>query len=149
MTKKARKRKISNKDKISRFFEEMEWMFGVNNHERIIAFKKEDCENEDGDSVTAEITYDEEYQRVKISIYPTFLKCTLAEQRKMLLHELCHIITLPSKTRAYAILDGQAVTKNELMRINEKATSQVENLLHNLLKGNLRYAVKAYNNYLE
>lgn len=150
MAKKIKRvKRVSKKDRVLRFLEEMEWMFGINTHDRVVAFREKDCENDDGADIAAEIHYNQEYQNVKITIYPCFLEHTLEEQRKMLLHELCHVITLPSKTASHSLHAGNMVTTDEIRRINEEATSKIENMLHQLLKGNLKYAKTGYNNYLK
>lgn len=130
--------------RIQRFLDEIEWLFGVQNFEKHITLK-----NEDRDGVASEINYEKEYQRITIYIYPTFFRSSLDDQRKYLLHELCHIITLQSKNLAYKINDGKVVTFEEIRAENEEMTSKIENLLNGLLQDKLQYAKKAYRNYLK
>ncbi|MBE3122193.1 MAG: hypothetical protein IMZ53_01375 [Thermoplasmata archaeon] len=144
--KKKKKRDIQTR--IRNFFDEIDWMFQLNNFEKSIMFKKADEEEDGGDKI-AQVFYEADYQRVEISIWPVFSKKSLTFQRKVLLHELCHILTIPSKTAMREALEGNLVHKKEIQVINETETSKIENIIDLLLTGNLRYAKKAYANYLK
>jgi len=133
-----------NKKRILKFLEAMDWMFSLQNFTTELIFIK----NQKGQQ-TAEVFYDEKYQNIIIKIYPDFLEEEFINQRKILLHELCHSITLPSKTIFYDFIDGKAITKEQITEINEKATSQIENLLDSLLRNRLLYAKKAYADYIK
>ena len=108
-------------------------MFGIKYYDRGIVYKKEDK-----DGIAAEISYDEPYQRVTIYIYPSFFKETILDQKKALLHEFCHLITLPSKVLTYKIIDGGHVSFDEAKNENERATSKIENLIDALLNNRLK-----------
>lgn len=74
----------------------------------------------------------------------------MEEQRKMILHELCHTITLPSKILFYDFIDGnRTATKDQSLFLNERETSQIENIIDGLLQGKFKYATKAYAKYIE
>lgn len=130
--------------RIQKLLESLDWMFQINNLQRDMVLKEKDEENK-----AAEVVYDESYQNITINIYPCFFEHDLKNQRKMILHELCHTITLPSKLALHDFLDGKLVTPDAIYRINEKATSKIENLLDSLLRGKLQYASKAYKEYLK
>jgi hypothetical protein len=133
-----------NKTKrIVEFLGGIEWLFNVNGFEREIVLKEED-ENYIG----AEITFDEKYQRITITIYPQFFKETLQGQRKILLHELCHCLTMPQKLLACSLTEGDLVTLKQIKDENERATSRIENILDGLLRGRLKYAKEAYAGYI-
>ena len=140
-----KKKKIDKSKRIRDFFNAIDWMFQINNFSKVIEISKVDDPEEN--RTLAKITFDETYQQVTVTIYPDFYKQTVQDQRKCLLHELCHSITLPSKTALHHLLDGKLVTPDRIREINERETSQIENIIDQLLQGRLRYAVKAYQNY--
>lgn len=130
--------------RVQDFLESIDWFFALNNFDREIVIKEQDTDN-----IAAEFSFREEYQSVTVKIYPCFWTHSLADQRKMLLHELCHSITLPSKAVAYGLLDGKLTTFDRIKDINEEATSKIENMLDSLLRGRKTYAKKAYKDYLK
>lgn len=148
MKKKIKKtKKLSQKQtikKVTRFLDEIQWLFQINNFDRNLIIKKEEAGN-----LACEVTYEEDYQRITIRIFPCFFINSLQDQRKMILHELCHTITIPSKKIANDLLDGKLKTKDEIADINERATSQIENILDALLKGRSKYATQTYRNYIK
>jgi len=133
-----------NKGRILKFIDSFQWLFGVQNYSRTIVFEKEDY-----DDITAEITFNEKYQRIKIKLYPCFFKEPLEEQRKALLHEFCHVLTIPMKCLFSDFQDGKACTYETIKNTNERETSQIENILNGLLQGRLKYATTAYKNYIK
>lgn len=130
--------------RIRDFFDGLGFLFHLNNFDRTLKLMKED----DPRGFAATINYEEDYQRYVVSIYPSFLRHTLDEQRKMLLHELCHSITIPAKSAMNKMLDGQLITSLQAKEINEKATSQIENIFDMLLHGDPGYAFRTYEAYL-
>lgn len=144
-TKKKKKREPRKDKAILDFLNEIDWAFGLNVFEKKLVIEKEDDKN----NTAAEVEYRQDYQEIYITIYPRFFKQTKAAQRKILLHELCHSITLPSKTALHEFLEGKLVTPERIRQINEEETSKIENLLHCLLTKRLRYMREAYANYLK
>lgn len=139
-------KKAKVKKKILELLEAFDWIFAVQNYSRTIHFHKEDHEKE---GVAATILYIEEYSQIVIDVYPYFFELDAADQRKALLHELCHKITVPSKKLAMKLLDGKLVTPDEIQMINERTTSHIENILDKLLKGGLKFSRDAYKKYLD
>ena len=137
------KKKRKDLDRIKDFLEDMGWLFGTNNLEKKIVLKKEDK-----DGLLAEVTYEDDYQRMSLSIFPLFFKDKPQDQRKALLHEFCHYINHQLKIAAEDALNGKMITQDQITRANEQAASKVENLLHGLLQGIPAYAKKAYKDYL-
>jgi len=136
---------MTKKQRVINFVEEIQCMFSIQNFERKITFF-----DVASDNTQASFVFDEEYQRIDLKIYPIFFDQTLEEQRKVLLHELCHSFTNPQKQLTdNIIVDGLFVGKNQIHETCEKSTSQIENALDALLQGKLKYAVTAYNNYLK
>lgn len=141
----ARKNRTERqKKRIMKFLEDMQWLFQVQNYDRKLTLMKEN----DGDKC-AEVTFNEDYQRIKIKIYPCFFEETLVEQRKALLHEFCHTITIPMNKIMIDFIQGKSVTEETACNIHERSTSQIENILDGLLQGKLSYARRAYKNYLK
>lgn len=134
----------TNKKRITEFIDGIQWLFNINSFDREIIIKDKDEEER-----CAEITFREDYQSVTIRIYPTFFKETLYSQRKILLHELCHCITIPMKCLAYDLSNGILVTEKQIKEENERSTSRIENILDGLLQGRLKYAKDAYEKFVE
>ena len=141
-------KKRTIEQRVKQFLDEIDWMFQANCFERNVVFYKHDEQN-DGNDKIAEIYYDQKYQQIEVKIWPIFKKKSLRMQRKVLLHELCHIITIPAKIAMRKSIDGFLVHREEIETINETETSKIENIIDLLLTGNLRYAKKAYANYLK
>ena len=135
---------MKNEKKIMELLAQLDWLFGTAVMDRELLNIKED-----EDHKMAEVTYEENYQRIIIRLYPCFHAKSLQEQRKAILHEFCHCITLPSKHAMLNLLDGKLITNDQIEFINEKETSRIENLLDRLLKGELQFASKAYNQFLD
>jgi hypothetical protein len=144
MKKHILKKRSNNLSRVKKLLTEFDWLFGTQNYERKIILKKEDS-----DGVSMEFTFDDKYQWIDLTIYPTFFRHTLEQQRKQILHEFCHSITLPSKTALYEFLEGRFITPQRIKEINEKETSQMENLFNGLLNLNYKFARKAYKDYFK
>jgi len=132
--------------KIRRFLDDIQWLFQINNFEKIIEFS--DKPNGDDTGTTALITYDESYQYIKLKVYPSFFDESEQSQLKMLIHECCHCITLNSKHAMLDLLNGKLITDQRITEINEAETSKMENILHGFMTGKYSYAKKACQNYL-
>jgi len=138
---------ISKTKQISRvvkFYEEIEWLFGLGHFERTIIEKEIDRDN-----IVATVEYDEKYQRIFVDLYPLFFTKDPIEQRKYLLHELCHCITYQLKKLSLDLRDGKVVTEDQIKFEDERATSKLENIFDGFLRGKLKYAKQAYKNYLQ
>lgn len=123
--------------------EQLEYLFMVNGYSRSVSFKKTDV------GVTAaDVSIDRSYQRIHISIYPIFWEEDLQDQRKALLHEFCHTVTVPVQEVGEDLLKGKLRTSDELQKAVEETTSRVENLLDAQLRGRNRYARIAYKKYI-
>lgn len=128
---------------LQELLDSFDWFFGVKRLERGIVYKKED----EG-MKSAEIKYEEDYQRITLYFYPCFWEGSLKERRKTILHEYCHIITIPSKVGMRELLDGKLITYDRIQEINERETSQIENIIDCLLQGHADYFPKAYKQYI-
>lgn len=132
-----------NRKKIAQFLYDFDDMFQIQNFEKKIVYKKE---NNDKFTI-AEICYESEYQRATIYIYPIFFTYQYNEQRKILIHELCHSITLNSKKLSFYLLDGKLVTEKQIRDENEEMTSKIENIIDLLLSGRYSEKCKKYKQY--
>jgi hypothetical protein len=137
-----------NTKRITDLLGELDWLFGTHNFERDLIVKTEDDIN-DGKKCHAEIFFDEKYQTIEVTIYPCFFKETLEKQRKTILHEMIHTITLPSKSLSCDMLEGKLVTEEQVTKANEIETSKLENIIDSLLKNNKHYAKDAYKKYID
>jgi hypothetical protein len=135
--------------KIIAFFEAIEWMFGLNIYTRSIINVRDDLDISDTTQACARIYFDNTYKTIEIKLFSLFYKQSLEMQRKTLLHELCHTITSDSLLCMEHLHKGKLYTPEQINRINEKETSIIENLLDRLLCNNLKYAKKAYREYLK
>ncbi len=132
------------KRKIREFFITLQDLFQVGNLENSIKWMAENDGN-----VAAEITFEEKYQRISIKIFPMFLELPQIEQRKALLHEMCHLITIPLTSIAKDLLDGRFRTREEVDLFGERSTSQIEDLLDFLLCNRFKTIKKKYKAFLE
>ena len=140
--------KKNDTKRVENFLESIDWLFNLNNFDRTIILPKEN-EVFDSGTATAKIEYDIDYQTVDITLFPFFFERSLEDQRKTLLHELCHSLSFDSKRAINDLIDGKLVTKKRMIEIDEKMTSKIENILNGLLDGRLMYAKKAYADYLQ
>jgi hypothetical protein len=137
-----------NKKKIMHLLEQFDWMFGCQNFDRSVVFKKEDEYIDDRRRVCV-INYHEDYQEMTVLIFPCFFEKNLQEQRKILLHEFVHTITIPLNRIACNLHDGVLCTPEQIRHEHERATSKIDNILNRLLIGGMTYAKKAYKDYLK
>jgi len=64
-----------------------------------------------------------------ITFYPHFLDDTMPDQERMVVHELCHLITNPLSELASFLLDGNLVTRKNLETEDEHVTDWLANIL--------------------
>ena len=136
-----------NLKRITGFMNEIDWAFELNNFDKAIV----EVENqpEEYPNLTAEVIPDMIYREITIKLYPNFWELSLDLQRKALLHELVHTILQNTKMLAVDLIEGLSHSKNEIKTENEKTTSKITHLLDCLLKNHLRYAKRAYKDYLQ
>lgn len=137
-----RKREIA---RVTRFLESIDWFFDLNNFDKTILFEEHDGKDDEA----ASITYDHRYRTVTIRLFPSYFSEKVLVRRKILLHELCHSITIPMQQASVNFLRGKAITEEQVFSMGEEATSKIENMLHGLLIGRYRYARDAYRNFLK
>jgi hypothetical protein len=125
------------KSQIQTYLSKLDWLFGCQHYTKELIIKKE---NED--NLLADIKVNHQYQTLQVNIYPFFFKETENEQRKCLLHELCHTITSNQKMAAYSLIDGTLITKTIIDGYNEQATSQIENIIWGFINKNFSKALK-------
>lgn len=133
---------MKNIKKIQKFLDELQWMFAIQNFERYIETPDKDYED-----YSATINYEEDYQRITIKLYPMFFKETLEAQRKALLHELCHTITVPMNTLIETLTSGKIVTQENARIVLERTNCQIENMMDMFLRNLGTHYKKAYAEY--
>lgn len=142
---KSKKVKIDKKkerEKIIAFIKYFSNFFAVQNFDIKVNFKDETTNGN-----LAEIIIEEDYQRIKIDVMADFFKEPKAEQRKALLHELCHYVCWSLYSITWDLHSGKFVTKDQIRAANEKATCMVELLIDRALTMDLQREKKEYNKY--
>ena len=132
--------------RIKRFLDSIEWMFELNNFERTIVDKEYQPENEA--NLSAEITIETTYREIIINLYPHFWALSQDLQRFALLHELVHTLLVDSKLLSTDLIDGRFHSNEEIKTVNEQTTTKITHLLDYLFRNKLKYAKKAYKDYL-
>lgn len=130
--------------RIQSFLKDFEWAFGLQNYDKTLTFLKDDLQN-----YAARVEIQDDYQRIIISIYPSFFEKDLKTQREYLLHEFCHYLTDPIATVAWHMSCGELRTDKDRKWENEKSTSRIANIIDKLLVDKLLFAKRAYKNYLK
>lgn len=90
--------------------------------------EKKETERDDH-FVSADISCQSEYSVANIRIFPDFLEEKKEEQKRILLHELCHIITEPHSEIYGQMLNGRLITPNIEHQVNEKITQRIANII--------------------
>jgi len=134
--------------RIVEFLDAVDWAFGLNIFKRTITLEENDHIKEER-LLLIQVKIRKDYQDIEFIIFPIFFQEDLQDQRKILLHELCHSITLPSKQAMSDLHEGKLITPETIRKINETETSKIENILDRLLDNELLYFKKAYKNYLK
>src|SRR3990167_119852 len=143
---KEMKKQKHNLKRIHDFLGDLDFMFELNNFKRTLLDKE--SQPEDCPDLTAEVVPDMTYKEIILKLYPNFWTLSLQDQRRALLHELVHTLIDDTETIANDLLNTKFHSSEEIKNANEKATSSITNLLDRLLTGNLRYAKRAYRDYL-
>ena len=130
---------------VSSFLDIMDDMFNIATFDKRIICEKLD--KKDNGYINAEISVDDMYRRITILLYPRFFNESLETQRRILLHELCHCITDELMTISFDLYTGKLRTKRDMEGANERTTSMIESILDLLLRGELDYLSKAYEDY--
>lgn len=133
---------IKDKKRLSGFLDIFQFLFGIQNYDREIIYAKEDKED-----YAACIDIEDDYQRITLTIYPRFFRNTLVNQKRYLLHELCHYLTDPLFAISCSLRDGNVETKEHVRRANEKSTSSIANILDMLLSGSCSKYVSYYRKF--
>lgn len=135
------------KDRVKALASVFDGFFSIKSFERSFVWMNED--NGDGSGVAADISIDFEYQRVTIRVYPAFWKEDIDIQRKMILHEFCHILVARLQHLTEDLLAGKLRTEDEKKKVVEECTSRITHLLEMMMSGYWRDVPKAYAAYLK
>lgn len=124
------------------FVSDMQYLFALQNYDRSVEFSKKSKE-----SLAASVAIEEDYQRIKITIFPCFWENSLKNQAEYLLHEFCHYLVLPIDTIAYNTMIGKVETAEHRRVALEKSTSSIANILDSILCGKHSLEMKIYQKY--
>ncbi len=141
-SKKVKIDKTKERAKIIAFIKYFSTFFAIQNFDIKVNFKDETTNGN-----LAEIIIEEDYQRIKIDVMGDFFKEPKVEQRKALLHELCHYVNWSLYSIAWDLHNGKFYTKDQIRAANEKATCMVELLLDRALTMDLLNEKKEYKKY--
>ena len=136
----------TQKRKLVALMEQLDWFYGVSNQERHLHYAKE--QDPESPDCTADISVDEPYQRIHITIYPSFWKASEDTQREYITHEYTHYLVQPLQRIAKNLQKGRLHTEKDISDAVEKVTSSVAIMVDALLSGHRRYMLRAYKNYL-
>lgn len=129
---------------IQEFLSELDSLFGIQNYTRRVIFQRD--EKSDNSRTLAEILVDHTYQQVSISVYDRFFLEDTDAQIRCLIHELCHSVVWELAGLSTDLLDGKLVTADAIKNEDESATSQIQNIIFNLITDHKRYW-KIYESY--
>lgn len=132
------------KDKVKALASVFDEFFSIRSFERSFMWMENDDEG-----VAADITVNFEYQRVNIRIYPCFFKEDIDVQRKMILHEFCHILVARLQHLTEDLLAGKLHTEDEKKKVVEECTSRITHLLEMMMSGYWKDVPKTYAAYLK
>ena len=85
--------------------------------------------NKPDSGAAADCAPEEQYRRATICLYPSFFEQTLEEQKEIIVHELCHIITGIQNGLLCKSHDGIFVTPSERAAAFERETSWMSDIV--------------------
>ena len=132
----------TDKKRVIEFLRRMQYMFALQNYDRTLVFKDEPSEDR-----AASVYIEEDYQRIRISIYPCFWENDLKNQAEYLLHEFCHYLVLPLDIVAYNALTGKLETAEHRRMALEKSVSSIANILDTFLMGCMKDECRQYQSF--
>ena len=136
--------KKKTEKKIVDLVRELAPFFDVQNYDISVTFTSTNVEE-----YAATIFTDHKYRRLNFKVYPIFFEQTLDEQRRGIIHELCHTLTECLDNCAVNLLEGKLITLESIKHANESSTSQMQQMISVLLEGDGQLYTKAYKNYLK
>lgn len=99
----------------------------LNAHSITIEFSMRKCRT--SPMAAATCTTKTPYLDVALAIFPLFWEQDEIERERIVIHELCHIITQASKEAACSLHNGSFVTWREIEAANETLTDHLTNVL--------------------
>lgn len=140
------------KEHINELLEAFSWLFEIQWHNNKILYMADNKRSEtDGSlSVGAEMFFDEMYRETELKIFPNFFDESRLTQAKILLHELAHCKTIPSKECAILMLKGvETFSEKEITKRNEMVTCFIEQIIHSFLVNEMSSYKKAFKSYVQ
>jgi hypothetical protein len=130
--------------KIRVFLDTFDRIFSLHNYDKKLVISDKQETNEANQNYEAVVVCDRVYQTITIKLYPLFFKGSDVEQKKTLIHELCHSLLGDYKNAVYDLLNFKVVTKDYADNINEETTSKIENIIDSFLTGKFNEFIKEY-----
>ncbi len=90
-------------------------------------------QGKDNGDVAAECFTRERYRQCQLTIFKKFWGMSEAEQKGILVHEMCHNITGIQNSLISSMLNGGLVTESEMFESFERETSWMANIINRLL----------------
>ena len=131
------------KKAIRNFLSSLGWLFENQWYDNSILYMEENNENTD-----ASMTLTEAYRETVLTIYPQFFDGTPEEQAKILLHEMVHIQTIPSKSLSLQLLEGKLITEEQVTDANEKLTCYMQQILSSFLESPMKHYKENYQSFI-
>lgn len=128
-----------------KFVQTLAKLFDVYNHDIALEYEKEDKED-----FAACIRYDSDYRRIHIKIYPCFFTHDSTSQASFLLHEFCHLFTIPFSDAIKDLHSGEAHhTWSDMKKLNERQTTAIEQVVSYFITGNAPKTLEAYKDFIK
>ena len=139
---------MTRKDKafVRELIDELKIIYSVDYHDFTVRWHKEDEEG----MTFASITYEDDYQRITLNIFPHFFKQDAHSQLKTLIHEFNHTKTLTLKDKFIGFINGtKCTTAKQVQDMDEKLTCGFENIINALMTNQLSYTQKRINDLVK
>jgi hypothetical protein len=85
--------------------------------------------NSDNSRVEARTSTEWGYRRILIEIYPPFWDVSEEEQKAILVHEFCHVLTSQIFVLLAQSREGKIVTADSVMEVNEHVTCWIQQII--------------------
>lgn len=141
-----KKKHSKDRKKILSFFSDIEWFFNLNHTDRSITFMKEDTTPH---TVLASVTWEEDYQRCNVNVYPAFFTKERKEQAETLIHELTHKLIEPIVVMARKPINNEFTNSEMVKHEMERVVSTLSQRFVLFAEGNGEYMKKAFEEYIK
>jgi len=141
---KAKNPTKKDKDRVKELVWGLDGLFNTINYDLGFIWATEDFKE-----CAASVDVDEPYQRLVITIYPSFWNHDRDNQRKFILHEMCHVLTDPMNSVIKNLQNGILETDHHRSNAVERSTSYLTEILDAFLLGSYKKKKQAYAKYIK